>query len=220
MKELLKIISIFLVIYFISLAFKSNKPSFSITDEQRDSILVEVWDSDIIFDSNDFQYRIEIDNDGNNVYDLIEEKVKCYFPNVPIVNKLKQGYVDFRVYSYADTLTSLISTLNIADFSWPKKEYNAIYLAKDTFLKGSVNQYLDELYRGYDYTIEIMEKIKFNQKYDGYSYQVTLSDEYCHKGLLFLVAKRVYHINVKGMCEAKPLLNYTHSLMHHTLEFE
>ena len=221
------IIAVIMILAFIyeyssstSQSTSNNESSFSLSDEERDSIMVDVLNSDIIYDSNDFQYRIEIDYDGNNIYDLIEEKVKCYFPNVPMVNKMKHSTVDFRVYSYADTLTSLISTLNIGEFHWSEKDYNAIYSVKDMFLKNSVNEYLQQLYGGYDYNIEIMDKIKFNQKYDGYAYQISLSDEYCHKGVLFLIKNIIYHINVKGMCEAKPLINYTYSLMHHTLEFK
>ena len=173
----------------------------------------------MIFDSNDFQYRIEIDNDGNNVYDLIEEKVKCYFPNTPTVNKAENEGFNFRTYSHFDSLTSIISTLAIGEFFWSEEQYNAInYSAKDTFLKNSITQFLDELYGGYDYEIEIMDKMKFNQIYDGYNFQVTLSDLYCHKGFLFLDKNIVYRINVKGMCEAKPLINYTYALMHHTFE--
>ena len=196
----------------------NNESSFSLSDEERDSIIVDVWNSDMIYDANDFQYRIEIDNDGNNVYDLIEEKVKCYFPNVPMVNKIQHNAADFRVYSDQDTLTSLISTLNIAEMKWSENDYNAIYSVKDMFLKNSVNEYIEQLYGGYDYNIEIMDKIKFHQKHDGYAYQLSLSDEYCHKGVLFLVKNKIYHINVKGICVAKPLINYTYSLMHHTLK--
>ena len=35
---------------------------------------------------------------------------------------------------------------------------------KDMFLKNSVNEYIKQLYGGYDYNIEIMDKIKFHQK--------------------------------------------------------
>ena len=64
-----------------------SKNKSLISDEQRDSIQVAVWGSDMIYESNDFQYRIEIDNNGNDIYDLFEEKVKCYFPKPPLVKE-------------------------------------------------------------------------------------------------------------------------------------
>jgi hypothetical protein len=95
-----------------------------------------------------------------------------------------------------------------------------IYENKYFWLENALNGYLFTLYDsfGLSFKYDILEKIKFNNLYDGYTYQVNVDETICHKGDFFIIDNITYNMNIKASCDDMVLINQTYFLMKENFE--
>lgn len=185
-------------------------------EEYKDSVRNEIYSGNLIYDKSEFNIRLDSEND--NVYILEDYNVKCFFPSEPLENTFNNIPDIFGSSFYSEDEFS-VTTLTIIGYK-SKKTIDSINLNKDVFFKTALDGYLNELYGAYglSYKYDILDKIKFNNLYDGYVYQVNSEGLLCHKGSFFINNTTTYNYNVKASCEDMPLINKTEILM--KLNFE
>ena len=150
---------------------------------------------------------------------IVNYNVKSYFPSEPLENTIDTPELSIAGASFYSDIESHITTLTIQSIL-DEKILSIIYKNKYSWLENALNMYLTTFYDsfGVSFKYDILEKIKFNNLYDGYTYQVNADETICHKGDFFILDNVIYNMNIKGSCDDMELINQTYFLMKENFE--